>query len=405
VINSVEAEYLTADRREELLQTIVAQQLGIVNQVNQEMVQYGILRREADSMQQLYDSLLVSLQEAGVSGTLRASNIRVVDRAEPENSPVRPRKALNLVLGLITGLTFGVGLAFFQEYMDNTIKSPDDVARYLHVPMIAAVPKNEALNGQSSYGHYGVEDNGPENGSKSIQQADFPVELISFTAPNSVMAEAYRSMRTSLLLSSADHPPKTVLVTSSLPSEGKTCTATNMAISLTQTGARVVLVDADMRKPRIHSIFALGATPGLSALLTGSVGIKEVLHEVSIPNLFVIPCGVIPPNPAELLMSQRFQKVLTSLREYFDYVIIDSPPLSHVTDGRILGRVTDTSLVVVKAWSTPRGAAEHSLSSLLNSRIHVSGVVLNNLDMRIKGYNSAYAGYSGYSGQYYAAKS
>jgi capsular exopolysaccharide synthesis family protein len=196
-----------------------------------------------------------------------------------------------------------------------------------------------------------------------------------------------------------------VLVTSALPSEGKTVTAVNMAISLTQTGARVVLVDADMRKPRIHSIFALGTTPGLSAVLTGSVGLKEVLHEVSVPNLFIIPCGVIPPNPAELLMSKRFQQLLTALREYFDYVVVDSPPVAHVTDARIMGRMIDATLVVIKAGGTPRGAAEHALGSLINSHARVTGVVLNDIDMRIRGYGSDYSGYSGYSGQYYAAKS
>jgi capsular exopolysaccharide synthesis family protein len=352
------------------------------------------------------------LQEAGVSGTLRASNIRIVDRAEVPSGPVRPRTAMNLALGLMAGLTFGVGLAFFQDYMDNTIKSPDDVARYLGVPTIAAVPKREALKGNGVYGNYvaaGSEASGgngsaAKNGA-SVLATGSRIEMISHDAPNSVMAEAYRSMRTSLLLSSADHPPKTILVTSALPSEGKTVTAVNMAISLTQTGGRVVLVDADMRKPRIHSVFALGATPGLSAVLTGSAGLKDVVHEVSIPNLFVLPCGVIPPNPAELLMSQRFERMLAALREYFDYVVIDSPPVSNVTDARIIGRVTDSTLVVVKAWSTPRAAAEHSVGALVSSRTRVTGIVLNDIDVRSRGYDAYYSGYSGYSGQYYATRS
>jgi capsular exopolysaccharide synthesis family protein len=399
IVSTLQSEYAASVRTEESFLKIVEIQLVIVNDINAELIQYNILRRQADSNQQLYDGLLTRLSEAQVSAGLRASNIRIVDRAEPAASPVRPRKALNLALGLMGGLTFGVGLAFFQEYMDNTIKSPDDISRYLHLPTIATVPKRAALNSKASYGTYG---NG-DNTVSAVGQADSPIELISASSPNSVMAEAYRSLRTSLLLSSADHPPKTVLVTSALPSEGKTVTAINMAISLTQTGSRVVLVDADMRKPRAHSVFALGATPGLSAVLTGSIGLKEVLHEVSVPNLFVIPCGVIPPNPAELLMSTRFQRMLTSLREYFDYVVIDSPPVSHVSDARILGRQTDATLLVVKAGSTPRHIAEHAAGNLADAHGRVAGVVLNDVDMRVKGYDSYY--YAGYSGQYYAAKS
>jgi succinoglycan biosynthesis transport protein ExoP len=402
IVSTLRSEYEASVQTEESFRKTVESQLDIVNQINAELIQYGILRRQADSNQQLYDGLLMRLSEAQVSTGLRATNIRIVDRAELPSSPVRPRKALNLALGLMGGLTFGVGLAFFQEYMDNTVKSPDDVARYLHVPTIAAVPRRDALKGKSSYGHYGLQNKPSGNGSNSIQPSSSPIELISFDSPNSVMAEAYRSMRTSLLLSSADHPPQTVMVTSALPSEGKTVTAVNMAISLTQTGARVALVDADMRKPRIHSIFALGATPGLSAALTGSIGLKEVLHEVSVPNLFVLPCGVIPPNPAELLMSKRFQQLLTALREYFDYVVIDSPPVSNVADARILGRMADATLVVVKAWSTPRSVAEHAIDSLINAQTHLAGVVLNDIDMRIKGYDSYQ---SGYSGQYYATNS
>jgi len=398
IISTLQSEYTASVRTEELFREIVEIQLDIVNEINAELIQYNILRRQADSNQQLYDGLLTRLSEAQVSAGLRASNIRVVDRAEPESSPVRPRKALNLALGLMGGLTFGVGLAFFQEYMDDSIKSPDDVVRYLHLPTIATVPRYAALSGKASYGTYG---NGANTGA-AIEDADSRIELISASLPNSVMAEAFRSMRTSLLLSSADHPPKTVLVTSAMPSEGKTVTAINMAISLAQTGSRVVLMDADMRKPRAHSVFALGATPGLSAVLTGSVGLKEVLHEVSVPNLFVIPCGVIPPNPAELLMSTRFRRMLAALREYFDFVVIDSPPIAHVSDARIVSRLSDSTVLVVRAGNTPRHSVAHALGGLVDSHCRVTGVVLNDIDMRAKGYDSYY---SGYSGQYYAAKS
>ena len=404
VIETVKSELTTAVERERLLDAAVESQSDTVNQINAELIQYNILKREVDSNRQVYDGLLNRLKEAGILAGLGASNIRIVDRAEPLYSPVRPQRSRNLLLGLVAGLVLGAGLAFFQEYMDNSIKSPDEIIRHLRLPAIATIPKQSSLSGRYGYeyGSYGYV-NKDETSLES--QTSAAVELIAHESPQSLMAEAYRSLRTSLLLSSADHPPRTILVTSYMPSEGKTVTATNVAISLAQTGSRVVLVDADLRKPRIQSLFALGPKPGLPAVLTGNVALREAIHEVSIPNLFVVPCGVIPPNPAELLMSNRFRRVLVALREYFDYVVIDSPPLAHVADARILSSQTDSTLLVIKAHGTTRQSAAHAVDRLNNSNARIAGVVLNDMDVRIKGYgyDIYYSDYGGYSRGYPAA--
>jgi succinoglycan biosynthesis transport protein ExoP len=210
-----------------------------------------------------------------------------------------------------------------------------------------------------------------------------------------VMSEAYRSVRTSLLLSLPERAPRVVLVTSAVPSEGKTVTAINIAVSLTQTGSRVVLVDADMRKPRIHSVFSIGNLPGLTSFLTGSANLKDVIHDVGPANLHLLPCGVIPPNPAELIQSGRFNHLVQVLRQYFDYVVLDSPPLANVSDARILAANAETTLLVVKAFSTSRHVTKRAVEHLQELKARNIAVILNDLDVRMRG------NYSYYSDRYY----
>jgi capsular exopolysaccharide synthesis family protein len=188
-----------------------------------------------------------------------------------------------------------------------------------------------------------------------------------------------------------------VLVTSSSPSEGKTVTAVNLAISLTQTGARVVLVDADMRKPRVHSVFEMKGAVGLSAVLTGTATLKSAIQDCSVPNLFVIPCGPIPPNPQELIVANRFRELTRILPQYFDYIILDSPPISNVSDARILASMCDTTILVIKAVSTTRHQGRSAVDHLRESHAHLAGVVLNDIDMRAAG---SYYSYSKYSYSY-----
>jgi len=222
---------------------------------------------------------------------------------------------------------------------------------------------------------------------------------VSHYEPMSVVSEAFRSVRTSLMLSFPDSPPRTILVTSPSPGEGKTVTALNVAISLTQTGARTLLVNTDMRKPRLDSLFQLPETGGLSGLLTGSIGIEDATSALAIPNLYLLPCGALPPNPAELLMSNRFRQVVSELGEKFDYVVFDSPPVGSVSDARILSHFVDCTVVVVRAASTSKHLARHVLEQLGHSGSRTAGVILNDVDFTNGShyYHYAGAGYTRYS--------
>jgi capsular exopolysaccharide synthesis family protein len=395
----IRSEYSAAIDREHSLAEELEQQRDAVNKMNEATIQYNIYKGDAESVRQLYDGLQKRLKEASVSAGLTASNIRIVDRAEVPPFPVTPRKALNLLLSVVFGLFFGVGFAFFQEYLDNSIKGPEDVSRYLSLPTLGLIPKLSSLAGITGYG-YGIEANNyrylSSDKNSAVSDKLGNVDLIVHNSPSSVMAEAYRSLRTSLLLSASGHPPRTVVVTSAAPSEGKTATAINLAISLTHAGSKVVLIDADMRKPRLQKVFSLANEIGLSAFLTGASKLKDVIHETEIPGLLVIPCGVAPPNPGELILSSAFNKMIEALQEYVDFVVLDSPPVGNVSDARILAVAADATILVVKALDTSRHQARQAVAHLANARLR--GVVLNDVDVR---QNSYYSGYR-YSATPYA---
>jgi succinoglycan biosynthesis transport protein ExoP len=391
IVATIKSEFEIAQRNEEFLTQDVVRQTEVVNRINQQLTQYDIMKQEAKTTEEVYQGLLNRSQEAAISAGLNASNVRIVDPAEVPPSPIRPRKAMNLMLSFVVGLLTGVGLAFAREYMDDTFKSADDVLRSLKAPVLGVVPKLGTLAGRYGYGYRQVKD-----GDTQVLPTTGKIDLATHDTPTSVLAEAYRSIRTSLLLSAPDSPPKVILVTSAVPSEGKTVTAINTAISLTQAGSRVVLIDADMRKPRIHAALSLDAAVGLSSFLSGGAALREVIYECQVPNLFVVPCGIIPPNPSELTLSNSFRRLLETLREYFDYVIIDTPPLNSVSDARILATICDGVMVVIKSGATSRSQVRHALEHL-SEPTRVVGVVLNDLDVRN---NSHYASHYYYAGAY-----
>jgi exopolysaccharide transport family protein len=406
VIAVIRSEYAAAQDRERLLAAELEKQRGAVNKINEDIIQYNIYKGDADSVRQLYDGLQKRLKEASVSAGLTASNIRIVDRAEVPEFPIRPRKTVNIALGLLLGLSLGIGLAFFQEYLDNSIKAPEDVNRFLNLPTLGMVPRLGSLTGKHGYGYgrYGYGADGKPAAEETLQAKEelAIADLIVHDSPSSLMAEAYRSIRTSLLLSSSGRPPRTVVVTSAAPSEGKTTTAINLAVSLTQTGSRVVLIDGDMRKPRIQHVFSIEHSTGLSSFLAGTSKLKDVIYNTKVPGLMVLPCGVTPPNPGELILSAGFGKMLETLREYFDYIVMDSPPVGSVSDARILSAVADSTILVIKAFSTSRGHARDAVAYLTNARARVGGVVLNDIDVRRRSYYSGYSYYRTYYSGYAA---
>jgi capsular exopolysaccharide synthesis family protein len=388
--NQVEADYRGSRQRELLLKQALDEQKAEVNQTAEKLVQYNILKREADTNKQLYDGMLQKLKEAGITAGLRSSNIRIVDPALIPGGPSRPNKTRNILLSIIVGFLGGIGLALLREYLDNTVKTPDDIETLARLPSLAVVP---ALS-NSSGKHRG-------RFSKLLNTAvvtskEGRAELISHNMPQSQMSEAFRALRTSLLLSQADHPPQVILMTSALPREGKTTAAVNLAVTLAQLGDKTLLVDADLRKPGINRALSLvdGKHAGLSSYLAGvsSLDLITVPHP-AISNLEAIPTGPIPPNPADLLSSRRLTELISELRTRYKFVVIDSPPIMAATDAVILSVLVDGVLMVVRSGETPKEAFTRTRDLLVGVKCHMLGVVLNAVDASSPDYYYSYRYY------------
>jgi polysaccharide biosynthesis transport protein len=382
-IRNIETEYRTAVQREKLLAQALADQKNQANSFNQNSIQYNILKRQVETDKQLYDGLLQRMKEAGVAGLLKSNNIHVVDPARPSQTPYKPNKAMNLSLGLAIGLLLGLGLAFFFEHMDSSVKTPDDVDKFIKLPSLGVIPSAASLLQSSRRKLIAV----PGGNASKEAAHDSSVELITYQDTKSLISEAYRNLRTSVLLSSGSgHPPKTLLVTSSQAGEGKTTTAINIAITLSQTGGKVVLLDCDMRNPRVHRIMGVENTAGMSTYLSGNSDLSTLIQQTDIPNLFIVSAGRIPPNPAELLGSSRMKQGIALLDEYFEHIVIDSPPVLSVTDARILGSMVDGVVLVIKGGETPKEAVQRTKRLLQEVHAHVIGTLLNNVDVRSADY-------------------
>lgn len=388
IILQLKNDYNEARARQELLSQRLDQQKAETNLMSEKMVQYNILKREAEANKALYEGLLTKLKEAGISAGLKSSNIRIVDPAMIPSTPARPAKTRNIALAFLVGLVGGIGLALLREYLDNTVKTPDDVETLSRLPSLAVVPafgdmgpatrRKGLLKGVSSNGH------------------DKRIELVAQHLPKSQMAEAFRALRTALLLSQADHPPQVILVTSALPREGKTTAAANLAVTLAQLGDKTVLVDADLRKPGVGRLLNLGSGKyaGLSSYLAGasSLDLVTVPHPV-IPNLAAIPTGPLPPNPADLLSSHRLADAIAELRTKYKFIVIDSPPIMAATDAVILSVQADGVLLVVRSGETPKEAFTRSRDLLVSVKSNLLGVVLNAVDAGAPDYYYSYRYY------------
>ncbi len=390
IANQVEAEYHGSRQRELLLKQALDQQKADTNQMAEKLVQYNILKHEAEANKQLYDGMLQKLKEAGITAGLRSSNIRVVDPALIPTGPTRPNKTRNIMLSVLVGLIGGIGLALLREYMDNTVKTPDDIETLARLPSLAVVPSLSNSSGKRS-GRFAKLLKAPVIAGKEGR-----AELISHNMPQSQMSEAFRALRTSLLLSQADHPPQVILMTSALPREGKTTAAVNLAVTLAQLGDKTLLVDADLRKPGINRALSLvdGKHAGLSSYLAGvsSLDLITVPHP-AITNLAAIPTGPIPPNPADLLSSRRLTELIAELRTRYKFVVIDSPPIMAATDAVILSVLVDGVLIVVRSGETPKEAFTRTRDLLAGVKCHMLGVVLNAVDASSPDYYYSYRYY------------
>ena len=390
IANQMEAEYHGSRQRELLLKNALDEQKTQTNQMAEKLVQYSILKREADTNKQLYDGMLQKLKEAGITAGLRSSNIRVVDPALIPGGPSRPNKTRNVMLSILVGLIGGIGLALLREYLDNTVKTPDDIETLARLPSLAVVPALSNSNGKRT-GRFAKLLKAPV-----IVGKEGRAELVSHNMPQSQMSEAFRALRTSLLLSQADHPPQVILMTSALPREGKTTAAVNLAVTLAQLGDKTLLVDADLRKPGINRALSLvdGKHAGLSSYLAGvsSLDLITVPHP-AITNLAAIPTGPIPPNPADLLSSRRLTELIAELRTRYKFVVIDSPPIMAATDAVILSVLVDGVLLVVRSGETPKEAFTRTRDLLAGVKCHMLGVVLNAVDASSPDYYYSYRYY------------
>jgi succinoglycan biosynthesis transport protein ExoP len=391
-VRSAEGAYRAAIRQEILLRKALTDQKQESDLYNQNSIQYNILKRQADADKQLYEGMLQSLNEAGVSASLQSNNIHILDSAEVPEKPHRPRPLLNLTLAFAVGSLVGVGLAFFVEHLDRSIRTIDDIDRYLKLPSLGIIPRHTMPSltaNQKLLASQNTLDPKSVISRKSV-------EWIAYHDVGSIITEAYRNLRTSILLSAhKGHPPKCLLITSSQKGEGKTTTAINMSITLAQTGAKVILLDCDMRNPNVHKALNLKNEGGMSTFLSGNADLPSLIQASSIPNLSVVPSGPIPPNPAELVGSPRMHEGLSLLQSLTHYVVIDTPPVLAVADARILATVVDGVILVVKAGTTAKDAIRHTKLLLEEINARIIGILLNNVDIHAAGY-SRYSYYYGY---------
>ena len=372
--SSVKSDYDASLRKEETLRESYQKQKTLASALNDKSIQYNILKRGVDSNETIYNSLLQRLKETEVSSAITASNIQVVDYAQIPIIPFKPNVTLNLLIACILGIGGGVFLAFFLEYFDNTVKSSEEVRDKLKLPVLGGVFESTSQTGS----------------------LDSPVEKLFLLDPRSHIAESFRTIRTSLLLSTPGKPPRSILITSCFPAEGKTTVSINLASSFAQAGSKVLLLEADLRRPRIGTILGNNGN-GLSSYLTGNSNLSEVISQGEIPNLYVLPVGPIPVNPAELLGSNRMRELIQTLTEDYDYIIVDGPPALGFVDSHIISSIVDGVAVVVRAGKTPKNSIRELIDRLWSLKANFLGVIVNGIELNqnsyyYKSYNYYYGG-------------
>jgi capsular exopolysaccharide synthesis family protein len=350
---------------------------GEVLSLQDRTIQYNILQREVDTNRELYNGLLQRFKEVGVAGGVGINNVSIVDQAEIPQHPFKPKLKLNLLLAVVLGLFGGVGLAFLFEHLDDTVKDAEDLERRLGIPALGVIPLEKPRR----------------------QAGDAaPLAISAQADPRSAFAEAYRSTRTALQFATAEGAPKTLLVTSTGPGEGKSTTALSLAINFARLGKATLLIDADLRKPSLHRQLKRDNRRGLSTYLAGAMTPAEVVQPTTEPNLFVIPAGPLPPNPAELLASARMISLLSLAGEKFPQIIVDSSPVLGLADAPIIGNLTSGTVLVIESGKTRRRQAQGAVKRLQSARAHLVGGILTKLPAgrhRYGYYHSYYYYYHG----------
>jgi len=383
VVEGLESSYWVAVAREKQLRAAMAEQKAAALRFKDVSVAYAILAREVDTNHQLYDSVLQRMKETGVAAELRASNVLIIDKAAPPRIPSSPKIKQSLLLAALLGLMGGVGMAFLREYLDDTVKSPEEVQRYLRLPNLGLVPDFLSLD----WRRYASQ-TFPYTTSQipSALPAVDEARLTLSYHPLFVVTEAYRTLRTAILLSRAEKPPQTLLFTSAMHGEGKTATVVNTAIVLAQTGANVLLIDADLRRSRCHEILDVERGLGLTEILTGLREPQELIQPTYTPGLFFLSSGSTPPNPADLVGSKKMQDTLAALEEQYDYILLDSPPVLAVSDAVLLSTMVEGVVLVVDIQETPKQLLREARARLGYARAKILGTVLNRVQRRMGAY-------------------
>jgi len=380
-VAGIKSAYIATKQKEDELRAKMEQQKTAALSLKDASVDYAILAREVDTNRQLYDSVLQRLKEMEVVTALRASNVSVIDQAVAPLQPSRPRKGLSLLFSAVLGLVGGVGLAFFVEYLNNTLRTSQEVERYLHLPSLGMIPDfvHSARHGSSS----------PEPASPDVQLLNGSAAQAGFVLahdPFSITTEAYRILRTTLLVAQAETPPKTLLFTSGMHGEGKTVTAVNTAAVLAQIGVRVLLIDADLRCSACHTVLGVENKSGLAEVLAGRWDPSDVIRPTVSEHLFVLSSGSVPSNPAELVGSKQMRAILAALQEQYDYILIDSPPVMLASDAMLLATMVDGVVLVANAQRTPKQVVREARTRLTCAQAKILGVVLNQLNIRHREY-------------------
>lgn len=387
IVTSMQRRYEAAVSKENLLRRSYEQQKGTTTQQTRDQIDLLAMTQELETNRQILNTLLQKQREYQVTNGDRSNEVSIATYSRLHRTPIGPQRFRNIFVAFLLSLIAGIGLAFLLDFLDDTIKTVEDVDRYLHMPALALIPAGRDRGRLIGLG-----------GSQGAPPSD-TTALAMISDARSPIAESYRHLRTSLLLSSAGQPPKTILVTSSQPSEGKTTTAINTAFMLAQTGAEVLLIDCDLRRPRLHAHFGAPNTRGLTNWLSGETDIDSLTQTFgSLANLKFLTSGPVPPNPAELLGSDEMRKLLSLLTERFAHVIIDSPPAISFTDASILSTMVDGVVLVVHGGRSSRAVVRRAKQQLLDVGAHIFGIVLNNVKVETQDYY--YSGYYSAANEY-----
>jgi len=375
--------YLIARANEEQTRATLEGQKTDAYKLSDDEVEYTLRQREFESNRTLYEGLLQRLRTAGVQAGLESLEIDVVDQALPPAAPLLKPQSTIILSTLVFSLIAGIVIAFLMESLDTGLRSVAEIESITELPSLAVVPRARRASGDGQ-------------DTSTVAQRNINV----LAQPKSQFAEAFRSLRTALLLSSTEQPPKFILLTSATPSEGKTTTASNLACILAQGDSRVLLIDADLRRPNLHHRFGLNGKVGLTTLLSGTTKLKETVQQIpEVPNLDVLPSGPVPPFPTEMLSSEAMDNLLRHCGEIYTHVVIDSPPILSVTDGVVLAHEADAVVLVVRHGKSSKHVVRRARDLLLRSGAPITGIVLNAVDLN----SPEYYGYYGYSGYTYSS--